>query len=142
MVISNESGADGAVKFLLQNPFLVISWGLVAFIALNVIKRISVIYRSDLRSVPGPSAARISGIWRAIQISDGNAPEFYNDLHKKYGPIVRTAPNVVSISDPKAIAPIYNAGSKYMKVCIHEFAVSRKELVTSVFLWILISGEN
>ncbi|TKX26893.1 cytochrome P450 monooxygenase-like protein 5 [Elsinoe australis] len=37
------------------------------------------------------------------------------DLHTKYGKVVRTAPNEVSISDVSAIREIYGPGSKYCK---------------------------
>ncbi|KAH7267929.1 cytochrome P450 [Fusarium solani] len=45
----------------------------------------------------------------------GNAHEEYKLLHDKYGPIVRTAPNVVDISDPTSIATIYGISSKFLK---------------------------
>ena len=66
--------------------------------------------------VPGPQVARYSTLYRPWKVSGGDAPEFYRQLHQKYGSIVRTGPNVVDISDPKAIMPIYAAGSKFMKV--------------------------
>ncbi|KAH8683619.1 cytochrome P450 [Ilyonectria robusta] len=45
----------------------------------------------------------------------GNAHINYRKLHDKYGPIVRTAPNVVDISDPAVIPSIYAIGSKFVK---------------------------
>lgn len=37
------------------------------------------------------------------------------DLHAKYGPLVRTAPNEVSVADLTAIKSIYGAGTKFRK---------------------------
>ncbi|KAH8666053.1 cytochrome P450 [Tricladium varicosporioides] len=45
----------------------------------------------------------------------GNAPQTYRELHKKYGPIVRTGPNHVSVSDPEMIPVIYGTGSNFRK---------------------------
>jgi cytochrome P450 len=36
-------------------------------------------------------------------------------LHAKHGPLVRTAPNEVSVSDLSAIKAIYGAGTKFRK---------------------------
>ena len=46
----------------------------------------------------------------------GDAQEVYYNLHQKYGPIVRTAPGVVSISDPRTVPTIYGIGTKFYKV--------------------------
>ncbi|KAF4334064.1 cytochrome p450 oxidoreductase [Fusarium beomiforme] len=53
--------------------------------------------------------------FKPLKLYTGNAHGFYYELHQKYGPIVRTGPNIVSISDPSAIAPIYAIGSKFLK---------------------------
>ena len=49
-------------------------------------------------------------------LRNGGAHDFYRMLHRKYGTVVRTAPNVVSVSDPKAIATMYAIGTKFYKV--------------------------
>jgi cytochrome P450 len=36
-------------------------------------------------------------------------------LHKKYGPLIRTGPNEVSVADLSAIRTIYGAGTKFRK---------------------------
>ena len=74
------------------------------------------IFRADLRKIPGPRWARITAFWRPWVLRHGQAPEVYYELHQKYGPLVRTAPAVVSISDPGAISTIYGIGTKYYKV--------------------------
>ncbi|KAI5456875.1 putative P450 monooxygenase [Mariannaea sp. PMI_226] len=93
------------------------------------------IFRSDLRSVPGPLVARLSTLYRPWKVSGGDAPEFYHKLHEKYGPIVRTGPNVVSISDPSAIGPIYSIGSKFFKSAFYSVfdAIYRDSPMPSMF---------
>ncbi|UPL02773.1 hypothetical protein LCI18_013707 [Fusarium solani-melongenae] len=55
--------------------------------------------RPGLRNIPGPWVAKFTQAWRI----------------GLYGPIVRTAPNVVDISDPTTIATIYGISSKFLK---------------------------
>ena len=73
-------------------------------------------FREGLRSLPGPLLARVSGLYRLSLVFDGHAPERYRELHQKYGNIVRTGPNHVSISDASMIPTIYGIGSKFLKV--------------------------
>ncbi|KAJ6442534.1 Pisatin demethylase [Purpureocillium lavendulum] len=90
-------------------------WGVVVSLVWLCIQRVRQANRSDLRSLPGPTAARWTGFYRPWKLRDGGAHDFYRALHQKYGAIVRTAPNVVSVSDPKAITTIYAIGTKFYK---------------------------
>jgi hypothetical protein len=73
------------------------------------------IYNPALSKIPGPSWARYTQFWRFFFVWDGKCPDKYYRLHRKYGPIVRTGPKCVDISDPAAIPVIYGIGSKYHK---------------------------
>ncbi|KAK3182230.1 Cytochrome p-450 [Lecanicillium sp. MT-2017a] len=84
-------------------------------VALHLLKYFKTVFRSDLRKIPGPVFARLSVFWRPFVLFGGTAPDVYRELHKKYGPLVRTAPNVVSVSGPSAINTIYGFGSKFYK---------------------------
>lgn len=88
----------------------------VVFLVDFIIKSIITALRPGLRAIPGPFIARISSLYRPWKISKGDAPDFYRRLHETYGPIVRTGPNTVDISDPKAISTIYGINSKFLKV--------------------------
>lgn len=76
-------------------------------------------FRAGLRQIPGPVAARFSGLYRASLVYGGKAPYQYRRLHEKYGPIVRVGPNHVSVSDPSAVPQIYGIGSNYLKASRH-----------------------
>ena len=78
-------------------------------------------FRKGVRSLPGPALARFSGLYRLSLVHDGHAPERYRELHQKYGPIVRTGPNHVSVSDTAMIPAIYGIGSKFLKVITEIF---------------------
>ena len=41
-------------------------------------------------------------------------------LHSKYGKLVRTGPNEISVNDPSALKKIYAAGSKFSKSSWYE----------------------
>jgi len=70
---------------------------------------------SPLRSVPGPIWARFTRLWffRSIQIGSFHHKNI--ELHRKYGPIVRIAPDHYSLNDPSAIKIIYGINSKWAK---------------------------
>lgn len=40
------------------------------------------------------------------------------ELHKKYGPVVRIAPNVLDLDIPELVKTIYNTKEDYLKVGI------------------------
>ena len=73
-------------------------------------------FQPGLRTIPGPIAARFTRLFLLFQASKGNGHTIYQELHHKYGRIVRVGPGKVSISDPDMIPVIYNVGSKYGKV--------------------------
>ncbi|KAH6988450.1 cytochrome P450 [Ilyonectria destructans] len=62
-------------------------------------------FRSGLRNIPGP--------W-------GDAPLRYRELHQRYGAIVRTGPNHVSVSDPSMIPVIYGIGRNFKKTSFYK----------------------
>uniref|UniRef100_A0A0D2Y3I0 Pisatin demethylase n=1 Tax=Fusarium oxysporum (strain Fo5176) TaxID=660025 RepID=A0A0D2Y3I0_FUSOF len=80
-----------------------------------LVSLVRTILRPGLGKVPGPWLAKFTQAWRIGLVWKGNAHEEYKSLHDKYGPIVRTAPNVVDISDPTSIAIIYGISSKFLK---------------------------
>ena len=46
----------------------------------------------------------------------GNYQMVVQELHKKYGPVVRIAPNVLDLDIPELIRSIYNIKADYLKV--------------------------
>lgn len=89
---------------------------IVSFFVCYVVCSIVTALKPGLRSIPGPAIARFSSLYRPWKISKGDAGKFYLKLHEKYGAIVRTGPNTVDISDPKALPIIYGITSKFLKV--------------------------
>lgn len=82
--------------------FLLPVVGAVALIA-------AVYYKSlALKNVPGPFITRYSKIPLLYQTITLNRTRYIHDLHQKYGPLVRLAPDEVSLNHPPSVGPIYN----------------------------------
>ncbi|KAH8648613.1 cytochrome P450 [Xylariales sp. PMI_506] len=60
-----------------------------------------------LRSYPGPLLSRMSILPYLRQLAAGDLHRHVAELHRKYGPVVRIAPNQLSFTDPSAWKDIY-----------------------------------
>lgn len=63
--------------------------------------------RDPLRNIPGPFWARWTPWWNVYYARKGNMHRTMMAMHKKYGTLVRTAPNEVSTANPDALVMIY-----------------------------------
>ncbi|GFF61337.1 pisatin demethylase [Aspergillus udagawae] len=70
---------------------------------------------SPLRRFPGPILAGWTNLWRIYHVRKGKMQILTMDLHKKYGPVVRIAPNVVDLDMPELIRTIYSTRGDYRK---------------------------
>ncbi|KAH0611669.1 uncharacterized protein H6S33_010934 [Morchella sextelata] len=85
------------------------------YIAATCIYRL---YLHPLSRVPGPKLAALTlfyEAWYNLFAQDGRFIFHAENLHKKYGPIVRIAPNEVSISDPDFYNKVHYPGSQFEK---------------------------
>ena len=64
-------------------------------------------FLSPLSRIPGPFLASLTNWWLVYQTKTERYHRISVNLHKKYGPIVRTAPNQVSVSTPQAVRQVY-----------------------------------
>ncbi|KAI1379669.1 putative cytochrome P450 [Hypoxylon crocopeplum] len=60
-----------------------------------------------LRKYPGPLSHRMTIIPRALNQIRGRLPFHVSELHGRYGPVVRIAPNELAFSSPQAWRDIY-----------------------------------
>ncbi|KAJ6606047.1 benzoate para-hydroxylase [Mycena vulgaris] len=65
------------------------------------------VYRDPLRHIPGPAIARWTPLWLGYQARIGRRYLAVDAAHKKYGPIVRIAPNHISVAHPDAVGTVY-----------------------------------
>ncbi|EWG35785.1 cytochrome P450 oxidoreductase [Fusarium verticillioides 7600] len=90
----------------------------IPLVSLLLLKGVLTLFRhlhSDLRSVQGPRTARWTLGWYIWKVSQGSFEHFNRDLHKKYGSVVRYAPNRYSFSDLEAVKLIYGLGTSFPK---------------------------
>ena len=94
-------------------------------------------FRSGLRELPGPVLARFTLLWKVWVHIKGDGHVVYQNIHKRYGPIVRTGPNSVSIGDAAMIPKIYLSGHSYLKVGspIGYIYISRVLTTCSPVIW-------
>ena len=81
-----------------------------------VIRSITEAYFNPLREVPGPLLARFTRFWLLKAIASREVHKISIELHRKYGPVVRIAPNEYSIDDLDASKVIYRSKRPLTKV--------------------------
>lgn len=95
-------------------PFLV-SWWFVIIPGAIVLRALYRKYSSPLRKYPGPWLASTTRLWKTISVAFAHTHLDHIELHKKYGPIVRIAPNEVSLSSPEAARTLLSPGKRLYK---------------------------
>ncbi|CAF3434723.1 unnamed protein product [Fusarium graminearum] len=79
---------------------------------------VNIAYRSlfhPLAKFPGPKLAAVSDIWYAIKWTSGRYPFIMEETHRKYGDVVRIAPNELSFATVQAYQDIYGHALKGKK---------------------------
>lgn len=64
-------------------------------------------YFHKLRHFPGPFWASITPLWYFKTVRLCKADDVHFPLHRKYGDIVRIAPNLLAVGNPSAIDTVY-----------------------------------
>ncbi|KAI1264703.1 putative cytochrome P450 [Xylariaceae sp. FL1019] len=65
------------------------------------------VFLHPLRAIPGPLSHRMTILPRAFYHMNGNLSFHVTELHKRYGTVVRVAPNELAFSSPQAWRDIY-----------------------------------
>ena len=68
-----------------------------------------------LRGIPGPFIAKFSNIWLLLQARQGKRYQKVDEMHAKYGKLVRIQPDHCSVADDAAIPLIYGHGNGFLK---------------------------
>jgi len=101
---------------VLRSPLYLILYAIFGIIAYHIIEYLRDPYEyNSPESIPGPWIAKLSYVWLARKAALGNRSGEVHELHRKYGKLVRIAPNHISIAEPEALYIIYahvNGGSK------------------------------
>ncbi|KAL3471768.1 pisatin demethylase [Aspergillus californicus] len=67
------------------------------------------------RRVPGPWLARWTRLWEWHHVRSNHFEQVNLMLHRKYGSVVRIAPNRYSISCPQAVQQVYGHATRFTK---------------------------
>ncbi|OCK99432.1 pisatin demethylase [Cenococcum geophilum 1.58] len=92
-------------------------------------------YCTGLSHIPGPFLASISNLWKIKAAWQEDMPQQNIALHKKYGPLVRIGPNMISVDDPSAMSVIYGFKSIYLKTAFYPIveAVYKGKTLANLF---------
>ncbi|EWG53831.1 hypothetical protein FVEG_12172 [Fusarium verticillioides 7600] len=85
---------------------------------LGVIWFLNAIYRlffHPLAKFPGPKLAAVSDLWYGLKWTSGRYPFIMEETHRKYGDVVRIAPNELSFATVQAYKDIYGHATKDKK---------------------------
>lgn len=72
--------------------------------------------KPGVTTIPGPLLAKLTNLWRFIDVANGRAEVTLYNLHQKHGDYVRLGPNVVSVRNLDALKTIYGINKGYQKV--------------------------
>ncbi|KAF3004318.1 hypothetical protein E8E13_009274 [Curvularia kusanoi] len=77
------------------------------------------IFLHPLRSFPGPLSARASILAYHRKVLQGQTHKWVHDLHKRYGPVVRIAPNELSFNEADVWKDVYgHRASSFQKAFV------------------------
>src|SRR5579859_8111734 len=96
-------------------PMQVLQLGLIAPLGYVFLLFVYRRFFHPLAKYPGPFLASITRWWMVREVLSGEHDKHIRALHKKYGDIVRIAPNEVAIADPEAMKVIYSTGGGFTK---------------------------
>lgn len=114
---------------------LIISpWATILVVGTSAILSLC-IYRiifHPLSHISGPLLPKTTSLWLYYHSYIGDEATVINQLHKKYGPLVRIAPNEVDINDADAISQIYVLRGGFPKApCYANFDMGEHQTIFS-----------
>ncbi|KAJ5537848.1 hypothetical protein N7494_007327 [Penicillium frequentans] len=95
-----------------KSPYMVFQWALtvvLVFFGSNLLVVVYNLLLHPLKEFPGPPLARCTSLWGFYWNLHGLRAHKIDNAHKRYGTIIRIAPNLLSFSDPEAVREIYNS---------------------------------
>ncbi|KAI9654954.1 MAG: hypothetical protein M1821_005707 [Bathelium mastoideum] len=92
-------------------------------------------YFTGISHIPGPFIASISNFWKIKAAWQESMPQQNIGLHKKYGPLVRIGPNMISVDDPASMNVIYGFKPIYEKTAFYPIveALYKGKLLANLF---------
>ncbi|OCL04252.1 cytochrome P450 [Glonium stellatum] len=113
--------AGCAMRSLLEPIRLFTLYSLGLFGSIGIYR----IFFHRLRSFPGPQGAALSKLWHIYQCRNSQNHLVLDSLYKKYGEIVRTGPNELTIFHPAAFEAIDGAGNSNIRADWYDIVYPR-----------------
>ncbi|KAH7211243.1 cytochrome P450 [Fusarium oxysporum] len=96
---------------------------------------------SPLRPYPGPLFAKgnsllsleWTNLWRLYQVRTQKYQWTIQDLHKKYGPIIRIGPNLLDLDYPELIKIIYGTDHRWLKFYLNNSSMVDGKIKHNLF---------
>jgi hypothetical protein len=96
------------------------------FLALGASALVTIVYRlyfSPLSHLPGPPITALSRLWIMYHEFKGDRTVIIDELHQRYGRVVRIAPDEVSFNSQDAIKDIYGIKSDFSKSSFYDLFI-------------------
>ncbi|KAK2026302.1 cytochrome P450 [Colletotrichum zoysiae] len=95
--------------------FMVVEYGLLAFLAIFFGRIIVTGFTCRIRHVPGPWYTCFSHYVLKFYSLIGRRMYYVHSLHQVYGPVVRISPIQVAVADPEGFVAIHKIGAGFLK---------------------------
>ncbi|KAK0384854.1 hypothetical protein NLU13_7332 [Sarocladium strictum] len=119
MAILNQQSFSAA---LIACPFILLAYYLILY----------VFTFGSLRPIPGPFLARFTNLQNMYKSRASTRTMWIYDSHKKYGTVVRIAPNHISIAHEEAINVILGHGNGLLKSSFYDaFVTTDRSIFTT-----------
>jgi benzoate 4-monooxygenase len=82
------------------------------------------LFKQRMTMCSGPFLAKLSDLWLAYQSRKGCRSLSVHQMHQRYGPCVRIAPNHLSVADPDALPVVYGHATGTLKSPFYDAFVS------------------
>ncbi|KAF2234768.1 cytochrome P450 [Viridothelium virens] len=115
MSIINGSSAFSDPRVLPSFLCNLQTYNYALFLIIFFVFAIYSVFVSQLRSIPGPLISHVTPLYRVWILWSGDCASKFQALHQRYGPVVRTGPDCVVISENAAVAKIYGRGWRFPK---------------------------
>ncbi|KAL4779784.1 hypothetical protein BJX76DRAFT_351499 [Aspergillus varians] len=123
------------VSKILESTSSVSKYAIYIIFSLLLLYLVQQYFHNGLHRYPGPALAKVTNLWRFLDVCSRRPEATHVALHRKYGDVVRLGPNTLSFSSPSAIKVIYGLNKGFVKSDFYpvQMTVSKGEPLPSLF---------